>query len=132
MPRRQILLLLLALAVACGAGVATSLAVGADSAAGSLPRDRVHTERSLAASSEPADVEPRPKGGQVVCPGIIFKVGPTVTLPCRRGAEIVKARLVAVGGRYCARVTYIAQRGSAPRTETLCVGDVPSVGGKVE
>jgi hypothetical protein len=75
------------------------------------------------------EVAPRPKDGKVVCPGIILKVGPAVMLPCRRGAEIVKARSVEVDGRYCARVTYIAETGSPPRTETLCEGDVPSVGG---
>ena len=77
---------------------------------------------------EVADVAPRPKpkGGKVVCPGIILKVGPAVMLPCRRGAEIVRARSVVVGGRYCARVTYIVESGARPRTETLCEGDVPA------
>lgn len=53
---------------------------------------------------ELADVAPRPKADKVVCPGIILKVGPTVMLPCRPGAEIVKARSVEVDGRYCAKV----------------------------
>ena len=53
-------------------------------------------------------------------------------LPCARGAKFLEARSVEVDGRYCARVTYMAETGSPPRTETLCEGDVPSVGGKVD
>ncbi len=56
--------------------------------------------------------------------------GPEVELPCGRGAKIMESAIVEVDGRYCARITYIAETGSPPRTETLCVGDVPSVGGE--
>lgn len=73
--------------------------------------------------------EPTPDD-DVVCPGIIGKVGLKVELPCGRGAEIVESAIVEVDGRYCAQVTYIAETGSPSRTETLCEGDVPSVGGE--
>jgi hypothetical protein len=132
MSRKQRLLLTLGLAVACvAATVTTALAVGADSAPDPVTWDRVSGDRAPAAATtdELADVAPKPKDGKVVCPGIILKVGPTVMLPCRRGAEIVEARSVEVDGRYCAKVTYIAETGSPPRTETLCEGGVPSVGG---
>ena len=132
MNRKQRLLLALSLAVACvAATVTTALAVGADSAADPVTRDQGSGDHASAAATtdELADVAPKPKDGKVVCPGIILKVGPTVMLPCRRGAEIVKARSVEVDGRYCAKVTYIVETGSPPRTETLCEGDVPSVRG---
>lgn len=70
------------------------------------------------------------KPDEVVCPGLIGKVGLQVELPCGRGAKIVKSAILEVDGRYCARVTYIAEAGSPPHTETLCEGDVPSVGGE--
>jgi hypothetical protein len=73
--------------------------------------------------------EPTPDDN-VVCPGIIGKVGLKVELPCGRSAEIVESAIVEVDGRYCAEVTYIAETGSRSRTETLCEGDVPSVGGE--
>jgi hypothetical protein len=89
-------------------------------------------DEGLPASRAPVEVAPKPKRGKVVCPAIILKVGPNVMLPCARGAKILEARSVEVDGRYCAWVTYIAEKGSAPRTETLCAGDVPSVDGGVE
>lgn len=74
--------------------------------------------------------EPTPKDDDVVCPGIIFKVGLNIELPCGRGAKIVEAAIFEADGRYCAKVTYIAETGSPSRTETLCEGDVPYVGGE--
>lgn len=68
----------------------------------------------------------------IVCPGIILGMGVDlkVTIPCNRGAAIMEATAVAVEGTYCARVTYRAETESPSRTETLCEGDVPSVGGE--
>ena len=68
----------------------------------------------------------------IVCPGIILGKGVDlkVTIPCTRGAAIMEATAVAVDGRYCARVTYRAETESPSRTETLCEGDEPSVGGE--
>jgi hypothetical protein len=130
---KQSLVLIVTLAVAslCSA-VATTLAGGADNPRAPVARDRISDDESLPASRAPVEVAPKPKRGKVVCPAIILKVGPNVMLPCARGARILEARLVAVDGRYCARVTYIVEKGSGPRTETLCAGDVPSVGGRVE
>jgi hypothetical protein len=131
MNRKQRLLPTLSLAVvSLAAAVTTALAVGADSAPEPVTQGRVSGDRApvAATTGELADIAPKPKGGKAVCPGIILKVGPTIELPCRRGAEIVKARSVEVDGRYCAKVTYIAETGSPPRTETLCEG-LPSVGG---
>jgi hypothetical protein len=133
MSRTQFLLLMLTLAVACaGPAVAATLAGGADNLRAPVARDRISDDESLPARSTPVDVAPKPKRGKVVCPAIILKVGPNVMLPCARGAKILEARSVGVDGRYCAKVTYIAETGSPPRAETLCEGDVPSVGGKVE
>jgi hypothetical protein len=132
--RKQRLLLTLSLAVAgLGAAGATALAFGADSAPDTVTRNRAAGDASPAAATryELAEVAPKPKAGKVVCPGIILKVCPSVELPCRRGAKIVRARSVVVGGRYCAKVTYIAETGSPRRTETLCDGDAPSSGGSV-
>jgi hypothetical protein len=126
MNRKQRLLLTLGLVVACvGAPVSTTLAAGAQSARESGTGDRASAERTPAPAETDAlaGVVPKPRGGKVVCPGIILKVGPTLMLPCRRGPEIVKARSVEVDGRYCARVTYIAEAGSPPRTEIVCEGD---------
>jgi hypothetical protein len=129
----QSLLLIVTLAVAflCAA-VATTLAGGADNLHPPAARDRISDDEALPANRAPVEVAPKPKRGKVVCPAIILKVGPNVMLPCARSAKILKARSVEIDGRYCARVTYIAEKGSAPRTETLCPGDVPSVGGKVD
>jgi hypothetical protein len=133
MSRTQRRLLMLTVAVACaGAAVATTLAGGADNSRAHVARERISDDEGLPASRAPVEVAPKPKRGKVVCPAIILKVGPNVMLPCARGAKILEARSVEVGGRYCAKVTYIAEKGSAPLTETLCAGDVPSVGGKVE
>ena len=68
-----------------------------------------------------------------VCPGVVLGKGVdlTVQLPCAEGAEITDATPVkARGGGYCAKVTYVAKKGASSRTETLCEGDVPAVGGK--
>ena len=131
-------MLLLTLALVCvGAAVATALAVGADDARDPVARDRTSDNEMLTANGEPTkgepvEVAPMPKRGKVVCPAIILKVGPSVMLPCARGAKILEARSVEVDGRYCAKVTYVAETGSPRRRETLCEGDVPSVGGKVD
>jgi hypothetical protein len=130
MNRKQRLLLTLSLAVAgVGAAVATALAFGADIAPDPVTWNRAAGDGSPAAATkyEPAEVAPKPKTGKVVCPGIILKVGPSVELPCRRGAKIVRARSVVVDGRYRAKVAYIAETGSPRRTETLC--DAASSGG---
>jgi hypothetical protein len=74
------------------------------------------------------DIAQHRKPDGVVCPGIILKVGPRVELPCARGAEILKAESVRIGGRYCGRVTYVLGTGSLARTETLCAGDVSPSG----
>ena len=92
------------------------------------PCDLVPEEGAPVRIADPGD-EPT-RRDDVVCPGIIGKVGLRVELPCGRGAEIVESAIVEVDGRYCARVTYIAATGSPSRTETLCEGDVPSVGGE--
>lgn len=123
MNRKRLYLLTLGLTVACtGAAVAATLAAGAGSSHEFSARDRAAAERAPAPADtdEPAGAARKPKRGKVVCPGIILKVGPTVMLPCRRGAEIVKASSVQVDGRYCARVTYIAETGAPPRTKTVC------------
>jgi hypothetical protein len=73
--------------------------------------------------------EPTPDD-DVVCPGIIGEVGVKIELPCGRGAEIVESAIVEVDGRYCAKVTFMAETCSPSRTETRCEGDVPSVGGE--
>jgi hypothetical protein len=73
--------------------------------------------------------EPKPDD-DVICPGIVHKVGIRVELPCRPGAKIVESEIVEVDGRFCARVTYVPETGSPPRTETLCEGDRPAVGGE--
>ena len=78
---------------------------------------------------EPGD-EPAPTDDDVVCPGISGKVGVHVELPCAPGAKIVDADILEVDGQYCVKLTYIAQKDSSSRTETLCEGDVPSVGGE--
>jgi hypothetical protein len=78
---------------------------------------------------EPGD-EPVPTDDDVVCPAISGKVGVHVELPCAPGARIVDADIFKVGGQYCVKLTYIAQKDSSSRTETLCEGDVPSVGGE--
>ena len=130
---RKVRLLLLTLAlVSVGAAVATALAGGADNPRAPVARDRLSDDESVAARSDPVEVAPKPKRGKVVCPAIILKVGPSVMLPCARGAKILEARSVEVDGRYCAKVTYIAETGSRPRTETLCEGDAPSVGGEID
>jgi hypothetical protein len=86
-----------------------------------------------AAMRVPPVSEPTPESdGKVVCPGVILGKGVDlkVTIPCGHGAKIVAAEALTVDGSYCARVTYIAGTGSPARTETLCEGDVPSVGGE--
>jgi hypothetical protein len=93
------------------------------------PCDLLSEEGAPVRIADPGN-EPTPRDDDVVCPGIIGKVGLKVELPCGRGAEIVESAIVEVDGRYCARVTYIAETGSSSRTETLCEGDVPSVGGE--
>jgi hypothetical protein len=105
--------LLLTLAVACVLAGCADIAWS--------PRTRDDGERR--------ETAPKPKDDDVVCPGIILKVGPAVELPCAPGAKILEATSVKLEGRYCARVTYVAETGSPPRKETLCPGDVPSVGG---
>jgi len=74
--------------------------------------------------------EPTATGDDVVCPGIILKLGLEVMIPCGQGAKIVDATAGEVNGRYCAKVTYIAETDSPSRTETLCEGDVPFVAGE--
>jgi hypothetical protein len=93
------------------------------------PCDLVPEEGAPVRIADPQE-ERTPKD-DVVCPGVILGKGVDlkVMLPCARGAEIVEATAVAVGGRQCAKVTYIAGSSSPSRTETLCEGDVPSVGG---
>lgn len=54
-----------------------------------------------------------------------------VEITCAPGAEIVQLGAEFVDGAMCADVTYIAKTGSPARTETLCEGDVPTVGGEV-
>jgi len=94
------------------------------------PCDLLPEEGAAVRIADPQN-EPTPEDDGVVCPGVILGKGVdlTVTIPCGRGAEIIKAAAVEVRGRYCARVTYLAERDSPPRTETLCEGDVPSIGG---
>jgi hypothetical protein len=79
---------------------------------------------------EPGD-EPAPGQDDVVCPGVALKFGLQVQISCARGAKIVEADVAEVDGRYCAKVTYIPEKDAPSRTETLCEGDVPSVGGEV-
>ena len=74
--------------------------------------------------------EPTPGDDDVVCPGIAMKVGLHVEIACAPGAKIVDADIFEVDGQYCVKVTYIPERDSPSRTETLCEGDVPSVGGE--
>jgi hypothetical protein len=93
------------------------------------PCDPLPEEGAPVLIPEPG-TEPAPNDGDVVCPGIAMKVGLHVEIPCARGAKIVEADVVEVDGRYCAKVTYIPERDSPSRTETLCEGDVPSVGGE--
>jgi hypothetical protein len=117
MNRKHRRLLILTLVAACaGAAIGTAFAVATDTAS---DPPRIADPQS----------EPRPDD-DVVCPGIIFKVGLKVELPCGRGAKIVESAVIEDDGRYCARITYIADTGSPSRTETLCEGDVPSVGGE--
>jgi hypothetical protein len=78
---------------------------------------------------EPGD-EPAPTDDDVVCPAISGKVGVHVELPCAPGAKIVDADIFEVDGQYCVKLTYIPEKDSPSRTETLCEGDVPSVGGE--
>jgi hypothetical protein len=78
---------------------------------------------------EPGD-EPVPTDDDLVCPAISGKVGVHVELPCARGAKIVDADIFEVDGQYCVKLTYIPEKDSPSRTETLCEGDVPSVGGE--
>lgn len=94
------------------------------------PCDLVPEKGAPVRIPRPGD-EPTPTADDVVCPGTILGKGVdlTVQLPCAPGAEIVAAEAVKVRGRYCAKVTYIARKGSPSRTETLCEGDVPSIGG---
>ncbi len=128
MRRKHLPLLLLTLAVACfGAALAAGFPVADDTATDLLARDKAEGDPPVRIAGPRS--EPTPKADDVVCPGVILKVGPAVELPCRRGAEIVKATSVEIDGAYCAKVTYIAETGSPPRTETLCEGEVPSVGG---
>ena len=77
---------------------------------------------------EPGD-KPVPTDDNVVCPGISGKVGVHVELPCAPGARIVDADIFEVDGQYCVKLTYIPEKDSPARTERLCEGDVPSVGG---
>jgi hypothetical protein len=104
-------------AVACVCA-ATAFSGCADTAWGLRTRD----------GGERRDVAQHRKPDGVVCPGIILKVGPRVELPCARGAEILKAESVRIGGRYCARVTYVPRTGSPARSEMLCAGDVSPSG----
>ena len=93
------------------------------------PCDPVPEAGAPALVPEPGD-EPAPTDDEVVCPAISGKVGVHVELPCAPGARIVDADIFEVDGRYCVELTYIAQKDSPSRTETLCEGDVPSVGGE--
>jgi hypothetical protein len=69
---------------------------------------------------------------EVVCPAAILGKGVDlkIQLPCGPGAALVSTGTVKVGRRMCARVSYTTAAGAAPRTDTLCEGDVPSAGGK--
>lgn len=78
---------------------------------------------------EPGD-EPVATDDDVVCPAISSKVGVHVELPCAPGAKIVDADIFEVDGQYCVKLTYIPEKDSPSRTETLCERDVPSVGGE--
>jgi hypothetical protein len=78
---------------------------------------------------KPGD-EPLPTDDDVVCPAISGKVGVHVQLPCAPGAKIVDADIFEVGSQYCVKLTYIPEKDSPSRTETLCEGDEPSVGGE--
>jgi hypothetical protein len=127
MNRKRRPLLVLTLPIACaGAAVGTAFAFGSNTASAPLARNDEGV--SLQELPDPRN-EPTPKGDEVVCPGILFKVGLRIELPCGHGAEIVKADFVEVDGRYCAKVTYIPERGAPSRTETLCERGMPSVGG---
>lgn len=81
-----------------------------------------------------ADETEDAEGGGDACPGIILGKGVDldIELPCAPGAEIVDATAVKIADAYCAELTYVARTGAAPRTETLCEGDVPAIGGKVQ
>ena len=72
-----------------------------------------------------ADPQDEPKPEEVVCPGIVHKLGVRVELPCGPGARIVDSEFVKVDGRHCARVTYIPESDALPLTETFCEGDLP-------
>jgi hypothetical protein len=116
--------LTLTLAIACvGAALGAAFAVGADTAS----EEGASLEKVRVAPARIADRGPdrTRKPDDVVCPGIALKVGPTVLLPCGRGAEILEATSLRIDGAYCAKVTYIAERGAPARTETLCEGDRP-------
>lgn len=78
-----------------------------------------------------ADDEEPGNDPKEVCPGTILGKGVdlTIQLPCAVGAEIVDANAVKNGDTYCAEVSYIEKAGAAERTETLCEGDVPAIGG---
>jgi hypothetical protein len=71
-----------------------------------------------------------PPADDVVCPVVILGKGVdlTVTLPCGDGARVLDSDAVLVRGRYCADVTWTADKASQSRRETLCEGDVPSGG----
>jgi hypothetical protein len=65
-------------------------------------------------------VQPPSEKPGAVCPGIIFKTGPQVSLPCAPGARIIRADLVRPG---CVRLTHVPERGAPRVTETICEGD---------
>jgi hypothetical protein len=96
------------------------------------PCDLVPEEGAPVRLAEPEDESAQRAEEEVVCPAAILGKGVDlkVQLPCGPGAELVDASAVTVGGRMCARVSYTTAAGAAPRTETLCEGDVPSAGGE--
>lgn len=55
--------------------------------------------------------------------------GLDVSLPCAPGARITRVEPVKVDGEWCMTVSYVERSGADPRTETLCKGDTPAVGG---
>ena len=79
-----------------------------------------------------AGPQDEPAEDDVVCPELILgKDAPlTITTACGPGAEISNASPVEVGGKPCADVSYVTERGGRSHRETLCEGDTPSGGGQ--
>ena len=117
--RRRALTLIAAISCVCAAGGTAAAALVRDTAPGPVAQARV----PLGPAKHQREREPRQR---VVCPGITWKIGISVELPCGRGAKILRSAIVEVNGGYCAKVTYIAQVGLPPRTKRVCETAEPS------